>query len=134
MSLPNLRFNKHLTKKLIKSSPKERINSQTVKWHLENSNQNFGSFVNGPLSTVLFIIQQVEEDRYRLVVAKSNGFCGIYLIDNIDLYLDYIGAEKLEMIDEEEAAKVLEATKILPSSGIIYIDEKKIFVYDHTNY
>lgn len=134
MSLPNLRFNKTLTKRLIKSSPEEKVNIQTIKWHLENSNQNFGSYTDGLFKTTLFFLQQMEEDRFRLVIAQSDGFLGIYIIDDIDAYLNYIGAMRLEMLDDTEVSRILNTAKELPNTGIICIDEDKIFIYDHKNY
>lgn len=134
MAIPNLRFNKGLTRKLIKSSPKEKLNSNTIKWHLENDDKLYGSFADNIFGTTLFFIQYDGVDRYRLIVAKSNGFLGIYLIDDIDSYLEYIGAERLEMTDDESVSGAIDAALTLPNTGIIKISDEKIYVYDHTNY
>lgn len=135
---PNLRFNKKITRKLINSSPdeEERLNPQTVIWNLENSdNKIYGSWYKNIFGkTTIFIIYKFKENLYRLVVSNETGLHALYLIDNIDDYLKTVGAQELEIQNQESILIALEHTSKLPNTGIVCVDEEKIFVYDHTDY
>jgi len=134
---PNLRFNKKITKKLLKSIPDEedRLSPQTILWNMENTNKIYGSWSKDLFGkTTIFMIYKFKENLYRLVVSNEKGLTSLYLIDNIDSYLEYIGAEELELQNQNEILKALDQTSVLPNTGIICIDEEKIFVYDHANY
>ncbi len=134
---PNLRFDRKITKKLLKSIPDEedRITPQTILWGIENTNNIYGSWSEDIFGrTTIFIINKFKQDLYRLVVSNEKGLVSLYLIDNIDDYLDFIGGQVLELQNHNEIVEALNKTNELPNTGIICIDEEKIFVYNHANY
>jgi hypothetical protein len=134
---PNLRFNKKITKKLLKSIPdtEDKLNPQTIIWNMENSNRVYGSWSKDIFGkTTIFMLYQFKPNLYRLVVSNEKGLTSLYLIDNIEDYLEFIGAQELELQNQDEIIKALDQTSVLPNTGIICIDEEKIFVYDHANY
>lgn len=134
---PNLRFNKKITKKLLKSIPdtEDKLNPQTIIWGMENSNRVYGSWSKDIFGkTTIFMLYQFKPNLYRLVVSNEKGLTSLYLIDNIEDYLEFIGAQELELQNQGEIIKALDQTSVLPNTGIICIDEEKIFVYDHANY
>lgn len=134
---PNLRFNRKMTKKLLKSTPpeEEKLSTQTILWNIENSNRFYGSWSKNIWGkTTIFMIHKFKEDLYRLIVTNEKGLVSLYLIDNISDYLNYIGAEELAMTNGEELLQAIEQIKVMPNTGIICIDKDKIFVYDHSNY
>lgn len=134
---PNLRFNKKITKKLLKSIPdtEDKLNPQTIIWNMENSNRVYGSWSKDIFGkTTIFMLYQFKPNLYRLVVSNEKGLTSLYLIDNIEDYLEFIGAQELELRNQDEIIKALDQTSVLPNTGIICIDEEKIFVYDHANY
>lgn len=134
---PNLRFNKKITKKLLKSIPdtEDKLNPQTIIWNMENSNRVYGSWSKDIFGkTTIFMLYQFKPNLYRLVVSNEKGLTSLYLIDNIEDYLEFIGAQELELQNQGEIIKALDQISVLPNTGIICIDEEKIFVYDHANY
>lgn len=134
---PNLRFNKKITRKLLKSIPdtEDKLNPQTIIWGMENSNRVYGSWSKDIFGkTTIFMLYQFRPNLYRLVVSNEKGLTSLYLIDNIEDYLEFIGAQELELQNQDEIIKALDQTSVLPNTGIICIDEEKIFVYDHANY
>lgn len=134
---PNLRFNKKITRKLLKSIPdtEDKLNPQTIIWGMENSNRVYGSWSKDIFGkTTIFMLYQFKPNLYRLVVSNEKGLTSLYLIDNIEDYLEFIGAQELELQNQDEIIKALDQTSVLPNTGIICIDEEKIFVYDHANY
>lgn len=134
---PNLRFNKKITKKLLKSIPdtEDKLNPQTIIWNMENSNRVYGSWSKDIFGkTTIFMLYQFKPNLYRLVVSNEKGLTSLYLIDNIEDYLKFIGAQELQLQNQDEIIKALDQTSVLPNTGIICIDEEKIFVYDHANY
>lgn len=134
---PNLRFNKKITKKLLKSIPntEDKLNPQTIIWNMKNSNRVYGSWSKDIFGKItIFMLYQFKPNLYRLVVSNEKGLTSLYLIDNIEDYLEFIGAQELELQNQDEIIKALDQTSVLPNTGIICIDEEKIFVYDHANY
>ena len=134
---PNFRFNKSLTKKLISSRTTDKLSIQTVKWHLENDEyKTYGSYIDTLFGTYIFIIQNRGDGDYRLNVLTKKGLHAIYIIEDIDLYLETIGAGTLSFRESQTIDKAMEELKSASPSGILRIDEtdKKIYLYDHENY
>ena len=129
----NLRFNKSLTKKLIKSIPCEenKKNKKSLDWALENTNKLYGSFCSSMFGISLFIIQKKSEDMYRIIASNNKGLYGFYIIDDINEYLDFIGVEELFFDNQELISAIIEETLEYPNTGIINIDDGRIFVYEH---
>lgn len=134
--VPNLRFNRKLTKKLIKAIPKERTTSLlSINWAYDNSNDRiYGLCHTGLFKSTMFYLQRMEEDRFRLVVADGSPLCSFYLIDDIEQFLNVVGVEQLELEEPETARAAVDNAVICPSTGILVIEDDEIFIYDHKNY
>lgn len=135
---PNLRFNKKLTKKLLKASPKEKdkVSLLSINWNLQNSNKIYGLENIGLFKTTAFFLQLVDDNMYRLVISDGSPLCGFYIIDDIESFIDFIGIQVIEA-DEEDVENInqaLELSKSFPNTGIIVVDDGRIFVYEHSNY
>lgn len=135
---PNLRFNKKLTKKLLKASPKEKdkVSLLSINWNLQNSNKIYGLENIGLFKTTAFFLQLVDDNMYRLVISDGSPLCGFYIIDDIESFIDFIGIQVIEA-DEEDAENInqaLELSKSFPNTGIIVVDDGRVFVYEHSNY
>ena len=54
----------------------------------------------------------------------------MYLIEDIDAFLDFINIEDLYSSQEEAIRDSVETVKKLPANGVIIIQNRKIFLYD----
>jgi hypothetical protein len=133
---PNLRFNKSLTRKLLKSSPakEDRSSLLTVNWNIDNKTKVFGSCDIGWFKSTMFFLQKMEEDRFRLVVSDGNPLCKFFLIDDIEKFLDVIGVQILDMENTDNVIEALEQTAVCPNCGIIVVENEEVYVYEHENY
>lgn len=132
---PNLRFDKSLTKKLLKSSKGERLSSMSIKWNLENNpDKIYGSYYTNLFGTVYgFFVQRIDEETYRLVMITSKGKIMLFIIDDIDLYLEQIIVQELFVQNTQIMADVFAETKKLLSAGLVVIEEDKTYIYVHSN-
>lgn len=134
---PNLRFNKKLTRKLIKAIPKNDYKPTliNIEWNMDHGNNVYGLIDDsGLFSNTVFFLQRIEPNRYRLVVSDGSPVCSFYLIDDIEKFLDIIGVEVLELDNPEEIRQALEETVLMPNTGILMIDGEEIYLYEHRNY
>ena len=133
---PNLRFNKKLTRKLIKAIPKDSFKPTllSIEWNMENGNNVYGLMYTGLFKGTTFFLQRTEPNRYRLVVLDGSPLCSFYIIDDIEKFLDVIGVEVLDLENAEDIRAALEETLIVPNTGIIIIDNDEVFIYEHENY
>lgn len=133
---PNLRFNKKLTRKLIKAIPKDSFKPTllSIEWNMENGNNVYGLMYTGLFKGTAFLLQRTEPNRYRLVVSDGSPFCSFYIIDDIEKFLDVIGVEVLDLENAEDIRAALEGTLIVPNTGIIIVDNDEVFIYEHENY
>ena len=132
---PNLRFDKSLTKKLLKSSKGERLSSMSIKWNLENNpDKIYGSYYTSLFGTVYgFFVQRIDEETYRLIMITSKGKIMLFIIDDIDLYLEQITVQELFVQNKQIMADVFAETKKLLSAGLVVIEEDKTYIYVHSN-
>jgi len=133
---PNLRFNKKLTRKLIKAIPKDNFKPTllSIEWNMENGNNVYGLMYEGLFKGTTFFLQRTEPNRYRLVVSDGSPLCSFYIIDDIEKFLDVVGVEVLNLEDTTGVRKALEETVIVPNTGIIMVDDNEVYVYEHSNY
>lgn len=137
LMIPNLRFNKNITRKLLSSKAANTLSSASVRWHVDNTPDNtYGTYCDSWFKTYIFIIQPGEGNTHRLVVLHNKGLYGIYLIENLDVYLKYIPSGLINEDIGETLRKALDELKDMPNSGILEIDNEseEIFLYDHKNY
>ena len=133
---PNLRFNKKLTRKLIKAIPKDSFKPTllSIEWNMENGNNVYGLMYAGLFKGTTFFLQRTEPNRYRLVVLDGSPLCSFYIIDDIEKFLDVVGVEVLDLENAEDIRAALEETLIVPNTGIIIVDNDEVFIYEHENY
>ena len=133
---PNLRFNKKLTRKLIKAIPKDSFKPTllSIEWNMENGNNVYGLMYTGLFKGITFFLQRTEPNRYRLVVSDGSPLCSFYIIDDIEKFLDVVGVEVLDLENAEDIRAALEETLIVPNTGIIIVDNDEVFIYEHENY
>lgn len=132
---PNLRFDKSLTKKLLKSSKGEKLSTMSIKWNLENNpDKIYGSYYTNLFGTVYgFFIQRIDEETYRMVMITSKGKIMLFIIDDIDLYLEQITVQELFVENKQLMIDVFAETKKLLSAGLVVIEEDKTYIYVHSN-
>ena len=133
---PNLRFNKKLTRKLIKAIPKDSFKPTllSIEWNMENGNNVYGLMYAGLFKGTTFFLQRTEPNRYRLVVSDGSPLCSFYIIDDIEKFLDVVGVEVLDLENAEDIRAALEETLIVPNTGRIIVDNDEVFIYEHENY
>lgn len=89
----------------------------------------------GLFKSKLCLLQQMENGQYRLIVPDSRSpLCSFYIIDNMERFIDLIGIKMVSEEGEPDLLTALEETKMVPHTGLIYIEGDTIYVYDHTNY
>lgn len=135
--IPNLRFNKRLTRYLLNSKSANPMKAESIQWNIENHPENtYGTYIDTLFKTYIFIIQPYVGNVYRLVVLHDRGIYGMYLLEDLNLYTKYIPAGLLNTNIEQKLVDALEELKEMPNSGILEIDEdeEKIYLYDHKNY
>ena len=132
---PNLRFDKSLTKKLLKSSKGEKLSTMSIKWNLENNpDKIYGSYYTNLFGTVYgFFIQRIDEETYRMVMITSKGKMMLFIIDDIDLYLEHITVQELFVENKQLMIDVFAETKKLLSAGLVVVEEDKTYIYVHSN-
>jgi len=143
--IPDFRFNKKITKYLLKSSVKDNgiITPLSLSWKLDNTDKIYGSVYKDLWGhNHSFIIQKFDENLYRIVYPDKHNQLHLYSIGDIEKYLKIIGVEEIIPVtgDSEEERIIfssikltLEGLKTLPHSGIIEIEEERVYVYDFTN-
>ena len=132
---PNLRFDKSLTKKLLQSSKGEKLSTMSIKWNLENNpDKIYGSYYTNLFGTVYgFFIQRIDEETYRMVMITSKGKMMLFIIDDIDLYLEQITVQELFVENKQLMIDVFAETKKLLSAGLVVVEEDKTYIYVHSN-
>ena len=126
----NLRFNRPLTKKLLKSviSEDRKVNFQSMDWGQENTDNLYGSIYWRPfLGGYIFFVHK-EEERYKLIVVNKNGLVGIYIISDIEEFMSMIPVGK---IDKDKFINNKELFNGLGQTGYIQIEDGALYLYDH---
>lgn len=133
---PNLRYNKKITSRIINASPdkENRMSLLNINWGLDNNNSVYGLKFKKWFRTSAVFLQREDETHFRLIVPGKGLLCNFYIIDNIEEFLDFIGIEKLDMVEPEKIREAIDQTKDVPNTGIITIEDGAIYVYDHSNY
>lgn len=134
---PNLRYNKSITKKLIRSCPKkeDRVGLLSINWGMDNKKDVYGLKVRaGLFGYKAYFLQRQDEQHFRLIVPIAGMICSFYIIDNIEDFLEFVGVQRLEMEEPEITKNAIETTTNVPNTGIILIKDGLLYVYDHSNY
>lgn len=131
MGAPNLRLNKKIGKKIIQSHVNDGVRLITINWGMENNNKLYGSYKAGLFKTWVMAIHKTEDDVYRLLISDGKKFFEVYSIEDIDEYLELVGAIELPLEDKNAAEKIIREADNIPSSGLILVREGRLYVYDH---
>lgn len=131
MGVPNLRLNKKITKKILQSRVDDGVRLITINWGMENNNKLYGSYKTGLFKTWVMAIHKTEDDVYRLLISDGNKFFEVYSIEDIDEYLELVGAIELPLEDKKAAEKIIREADNIPSSGLILVREGRLYAYDH---
>lgn len=131
MGAPNLRLNKKITKKILQSRVDNGVRLITINWGMENNNKLYGSYKAGLFKTWVMAIHKTEDDVYRLLISDGSKFFEVYSIEDIDEYLELVGAIELPLEDKNAAEKIIREADNIPSSGLILVREGRLYVYDH---
>lgn len=132
----NLCFNKKNTKALISSIKSDKpLNKATLDWNLKNSHKIFGSIKKRLIKGDLYFIIMENNNSYNLACFGKHQSYN-YLIEDIDAFLSNIYIEQLEILegtsqkDRDNLFNLLNIVKELPYTGIIRIQDNKIYLYD----
>lgn len=131
MGAPNLRLNKKITKKILQLRVDDGVRLITINWGMENNNKLYGSYKAGLFKTWVMAIHKTEDDVYRLLMSDGNKFFEVYSIEDIDEYLELVGAIELPLEDKNAAEKIIREANNIPSSGLILVREGRLYAYDH---
>lgn len=140
---PNLRLNSHLTNRMNKYHipPEEKMTEYSINWQLENGNHILGWYYPSLFNVTIMHLIKNEDGLYRLFCTDKDGGTGIYMIDDIELFIDKVGIcmldTKTEFAQEfrERWKAILDKVNQEPSSGVISIDEDgRVYVYEHYDY
>lgn len=131
MGAPNLRLNKKIGKKIIQSHVNDGVRLITINWGMENNNKLYGSYKAGLFKTWVMAIHKTEDDVYRLLISDGKKFFEVYSIEDIDEYLELVGAIELPLEDKNAAEKIIREADNIPSSGLILVREGRLYAYDH---
>ena len=125
-----LDFNKKRTKQLIKASKlASGMTKLRLDWLEENKHSACGTIYEPWFSSnVVFIVTSHGND-YKLL-CSYNDELAIYLIEDIEEFLDFINIDELVCSDRQTMIDALENVRPLPATGVVVIQNDKIFLYD----
>lgn len=125
-----LNFNKKITKQLIKASNKaEGMTKCRLDWLEENKQSICGNIYENWFSGNTVFIVSGFGNEYKLFCSRNDEL-SIYLIEDIEEFLKFIKIGELMSTNKEAMVKALNNIKPLPATGIVVIQNDKIFLYD----
>lgn len=124
----NFHFNKRNTKDLIIASKDiPKITKLRFDWLLDN-NKFCGYIKDSFWGRRVFMIQKYKND-YRLICTlKENTF--IYLIEDIENFLSFVPCDEIIFPESQDIIDSLNVLKDFPSTGIVSIQDNKIYLFD----
>ena len=125
-----LDFNKKKTKQLIKASHiATGMSKYRLDWLEENKRSVCGTIYESWFSgNTVFIVTNYENE-YKLICSHGDELA-IYLIEDIEEFLNFINIGELMSTNKEAMVKALNDVKPLPATGVVVIQNDKIFLYD----
>jgi hypothetical protein len=125
-----LNFNKKRTKQLIKaSSYADGMTKCRLDWLEENKQSVCGNIYESWFSGNTVFIVSGYENEYKLFCSKNDEL-SIYLIEDIEEFLKFINIGELMSTNKEAMVEALNNVKPLPATGVVVIQNNKIFLYD----
>lgn len=125
-----LDFNKKRTKQLIKASKTASgMKRLRLDWLEENKQSVCGCIYETWFSSnVVFIISRYNNE-YKLFYSHNDEL-SIYLIEDIDEFLEFINIDELISANKKGMIDALNNVKPLPATGVVVIQDDKLFLYD----
>ena len=125
-----LDFNKKRTKQLIKASQTaEGMSKYRLNWLEENKQSVCGNIYESWFSgNTVFIVSSFGNE-YKLFCSRNDEL-SIYLIEDIEEFLKFINIGELMSTDKKAMVDALNNVKSLPATGVVVIQNDKIFLYD----
>lgn len=125
-----LNFNKKKTKQLIKASRfADGMSKYRLDWLEENKQSVCGNIYESWFSGNTVFIVTSYNNEYKLLCSSNNDL-SIYLIEDIEEFLNFINIGELESTNKNAMVEALNNVKHLPSSGVAVIQNDKLFLYD----
>ena len=125
-----LNFNRKRTKQLIKaSSSADGMTKCRLDWLEENKQSVCGNIYESWFSGNTVFIVSGFENEYKLFCSRNDEL-SIYLIEDIEEFLKFINIGELMSTNKEAMVKALNNVKPLPATGVVVIQNNKIFLYD----
>ena len=102
-------------------------------WLEENKRSVCGTIYESWFSgnTVFIVTSYCNE--YKLICSHDDEL-SIYLIEDIEEFLNFIKIEELESSNRGALVEALDNVKPLPSNGVVVIQNDKIFLYDFVGF
>ena len=125
-----LNFNKKRTKQLIKASQTaDGMSKYRLDWLEENKQSVCGNIYESWFSgNTVFIVSSFGNE-YKLFCSRNDEL-SIYLIEDIEEFLKFIKIGELMSTDKKAMVDALNNVKSLPATGVVVIQNDKIFLYD----
>lgn len=125
-----LNFNKKKTKQLIKASRfADGMSKYRLDWLEENKQSVCGNIYESWFSGNTVFIVTSYDNEYKLLCSSNNDL-SIYLIEDIEEFLNFINIGELQSTNKNAMVEALNNVKPLPSSGVAVIQNDKLFLYD----
>ena len=129
-----LDFNKKRTKTLIKASQSaEGMTKLRLDWLEQNKQSVCGNIYESWFSDNTVFVVTSYGNEYKLICSKRNELA-IYLIEDIEEFLKFINIGELISVDKGAMNRALENVRPLPATGVVVIQNNKLFLYDFRGY
>ena len=129
-----LNFNKKKTKQLIKASRfADGMSKYRLDWLEENKQSVCGNIYESWFSGNTVFIVSGYKNEYKLFCSRNDEL-SIYLIEDIEEFLNFINIGELMSTDKGAMVKALNDVKPLPATGVVVIQNDKIFLYDFVGF
>lgn len=129
-----LDFNKKRTKTLIKASQSaEGMTKLRLDWLEQNKQSVCGNIYESWFSDNTVFVVTSYGNEYKLICSKRNELA-IYLIEDIEEFLKFINIGELVSVDKGAMKRALENVRPLPATGVVVIQNNKLFLYDFRGY
>lgn len=129
-----LDFNRKRTKALIKASRSaEGMTKLRLDWLEQNKQSVCGNIYESWFSDNTVFVVTSYGNEYKLICSKRNELA-IYLIEDIEEFLKFINIGELISVDKGAMNRALENVRPLPATGVVIIQNEKLFLYDFRGY
>lgn len=126
----DVRFNRKMTKKLIKGmAPTKNMTLNHLDWLLEEKNSLCGCIYQPLIGKRIVFLVIKDKDNYKLVCG-GDTLPRLYGIEDIEAFLKFISIDELVVDKKEEVVNDIKILLDAPITGIVIIDDNKLYLYD----